>query len=266
MLKQIENITYAASSLLEPFDFIGHGFLCRTGGASKAPFYSLNFDMREGDDSESVERNKTIAGKLFGFDPARLLTVSQVHGNDILIIDKPVKNIDEFSLTSSDAIVTNQGNLAIGILTADCVPILLLDPVKKVIAAVHAGWKGTVKAVVKNAIDTMAKRFGSDKKTLLAAIGPSIGPCCYKVDEAVVKEFGIAEFIKREDTGLRLDLKKANVSQMLNAGLSESNISVENLCTSCRNDLFFSYRADNKKTGRQLNFIMIKEIKRLHRF
>ena len=220
--------------------------------------------MRDGDDIANIENNKAAVGRLFGFDVKRLLTINQVHGNDILLIDKPVKNISGLSKTSADAIITNQCGIAIAVLTADCVPIMLADPVKKVIGVVHAGWRGAVKAVAQKAIEAMIKQFGSDKKQILAAIGPSIGACCYKVDEAVVNEFGVkgselgvAEFIKKQDNVWRLDLKKANFVQMLDIGLLEKNISVEDLCTSCRNDLFFSYRADNKKTGRQLNFIQL---------
>ncbi|MBI3755646.1 MAG: peptidoglycan editing factor PgeF [Deltaproteobacteria bacterium] len=259
MLKQTAGIQYASSSILESVDFISHGFLSRIGGISKPPFSSLNFDMRDGDDITNIEHNKAAVGKLFGFDVKRLVTINQVHGNDALVIDKDVKDISGISKTSADAVITNQCGIAIGILTADCVPILLLDPIKKVIGAVHAGWKGTAKTVVQKAINTMVKQFGSDKKAILAAIGPSIGQCCYKVDEAVAREFVDKEFIKKEDDSWRLDLKKANLSQMVNSGILEKNISVEDFCTSCRNDLFFSYRADNKKTGRQLNFIMLKE-------
>ncbi|MBI5875975.1 MAG: peptidoglycan editing factor PgeF, partial [Deltaproteobacteria bacterium] len=267
------------SSILESVDFISHGFLSRIGGMSKPPFSSLNFDMRDGDDIANIEHNKAAVGKLFGFDVKRLVTINQVHGNDALVIDKDVKDISGISKTSADAVITNQCGVAIGILTADCVPIMLADPVKKVVGAVHAGWKGTVKTVVQKAIATMVKQFGSDKKTILAAIGPSIGQCCYKVDEVVAKEFGGKEFIiplyppfskgeskgdlakgGRGGSGWRLDLKKANLSQMVNSGILEKNISVEDFCTSCRNDLFFSYRADNKKTGRQLNFIMLREV------
>lgn len=258
MLKQTDGIQYASSSILESVDFISHGFLSRIGGISKPPFSSLNFDMRDGDDIANIEHNKAAVGKLFGFDVKRLLTINQVHGNDALVIDKPIKDTFSLSKISADAIITNQYNIAIGILTADCVPILLADPVKKVIGAVHAGWRGTVKAVAQKAIEIMVKQFGSDKKEILAAIGPSIGQCCYKVDEVVAREFGDKEFIKKEDDCWRLDLKKANLSQMVSSGILEKNIFVEDLCTSCRNDLFFSYRKDGKVTGRQLNFIMLK--------
>lgn len=258
MLKQEAGIKYASSHILDALDLIRHGFLSRVGGISEPPFSSLNFDTRDGDDIKNVEHNKTIAGRLFGFDASRVLTINQSHGNDALIIDKPVKDISGLSKTSADAIITNQYGIAIGILTADCVPILLADPVKKLVSVVHAGWRGTAKRIVQKTIETMVKHFGSGKKEIVAAIGPSIGQCCYKVDEVVAKEFGDNGFINKEDDCWKLDLKKANLGQMVNSGILEKNISVEDFCTSCRNDLFFSYRADGKITGRQLNFVMLK--------
>jgi len=271
-------IAYASSPLLEGIDSISHGFLTRLGGVSPAPFASLNFDTRDGDSHTNTEQNRALVAKLLGFDTNRLLTMNQVHGSNVLTIDKPVNDISFTGLSkiSADAIITNQCGIAIGVLTADCVPILLLDPVKKVIGIVHAGWRGTVKGVVQKAIDAMVKQFDTDKQTILAAIGPSIGPCCYKVDEVVIKElgvlapdkgirgqgsgFGVAEFIKKQDNTWKLDLKKANFVQMLDIGLLEKNIAVEDFCTSCRNDIFFSYRKDGKVTGRQLNFVMMKGI------
>lgn len=265
MLKQVGGITYASSLLLESLGFITHAFLSRIGGISSPPFNSLNFDIRNGDTPANKEHNKKIAGRRFSFDPAMFLTVNQVHGNDVLLIDKAAVNISELSSTSADAVITNQCNIAIGILTADCVPIFLIDPVQRIIGVVHAGWKGMAKGVIKKSIETMVKQFGSDKKAMLSAVGPSIGPCCYMVDNAVVKEFDLRnsksggdEFIRKEAGCWRLDLKKAALVQMLNIGLLERNISIENLCTSCRNDIFFSYRKDNKITGRQLNFVIMR--------
>ena len=261
-------IAYASSPLLEGIDSISHGFLTRLGGVSPAPFASLNFDTRDGDSHTNTEQNRALVAKLLGFDTNRLLTMNQVHGSNVLTIDKPVNDISFTGLSkiSADAIITNQCGIAIGVLTADCVPILLLDPVKKVIGIVHAGWKGAAKGIVQKTVETMVKQFGSDKKALLAAIGPSIGSCCYKVDEVVIKEFGVHspelggnKFIKKGKDSWALDLKKANFVQMLDIGLLEKNISVEDFCTSCRNDMFFSYRADGKVTGRQLNFIMMKK-------
>lgn len=275
MLKHGNGIIYASSPLLERVSLISHGFLSRIGGISKGPFSSLNFDIREGDNKTNVEHHKIVVGRLFGFEAERLLTINQIHGDEVLVIDKPVKNIPDMSKTSADAIVTNQCGIAIGVMTADCVPIILIDIVKKVIGMVHAGWKGTVKGVIPKTLEKMVKQFDSDKETILAAIGPSIGQCCYKVNDAVIKEFGFLgsefggnEFITplhpplpkggRGDSEWRIDLKRANLNQLLSAGIAEKNISMESICTSCRNDLFFSYRADGKLTGRQLNFIMMK--------
>src|SRR3989304_3632599 len=177
-----------------------HGFLTRIGGVSKGCFSSLNFDIRDGDDIGNVEQNKAIAGRVFCFKPIGLLTANQVHGNHMLTIENPVKDLSALSKTDADAII---------------------------------------------------KKFGSDRKIIIAAIGPSIGPCCYKVGDVVVKEFGGRssefrgnEFIVKEGNAWRLDLKKANYAQLLKSGILKPNMSVQAICPSCRNDLFFSYRKD----------------------
>lgn len=262
MLKQHNDIFYNSSAVLEKIDFIKHGFLSRCGGISKSPFSSLNFDTRDGDDCKNISHHKLIIGRLFGFDISRLLLIKQVHGNDVLVIDRRIKDISKLYENSGDIIITNQYNIAIGVLTADCVPIMMVDPVKKVIGIIHAGWRGVVKYVVKNALDAMVNHFGSDSKNILAAIGPSIGQCCYEVADAVAASFAenmeyCNEFMIKKKNKWQIDLKKANFIQMKNAGILEKHISTENICTSCENNMFFSYRADGKITGRQLNFIML---------
>lgn len=261
MLKNKKGIKYIACPKLERHAEINHAFLTRTGGISKDAFSSLNFDLRDGDSKKNIEHNIKKTAKTFGFKPSRLITVNQVHGDDIFIIDKKTPLSKK---VSADAIITNLRGIAIDVLTADCVPIILFDPLNTAIAIVHAGWKGTLKKIVEKTILTMSKKFGTSAKTLAAAIGPCIGKCCYNVDDTVVKPFkntfpDYKEFIKLEKSDWKLDLKKANYVQLVCAGLLKKNIWTANHCTSCRKDLFFSYRRDNKKTGRQMSFVMIKE-------
>lgn len=260
MLKNSEGIKYIACPKLEAYTVINHAFLTRTGGTSKGVFSSLNFDLRDGDDENDVKYNKTKTAKVFGFKTSRLITVNQVHSNDIFIIDRKTPLSKK---ASADAIITNLRDIAIGVLTADCVPIILFDPLNMAIAIVHAGWKGTLKRILEKTILTMSKKFGTAAETLVAAIGPCIGKCCYYVDETVIRQFkntfhDYKEFIKLEKSDWKLDLKKANHAQLVCAGLLKKNIWTANHCTSCRKDLFFSYRRDNKKTGRQMSFVMIK--------
>ncbi|MBI5892191.1 MAG: peptidoglycan editing factor PgeF [Deltaproteobacteria bacterium] len=261
MLKNKEDIKYIACPKLEAYAATSHAFLTRTGGTSGGVFSSLNFDLRDGDNESNVKYNKTKAAKVFGFNPLNLITVNQVHGDNIFIIDKKTPLSKK---VSADAIITNLKGIAIAVLTADCVPIILLDPLNTAIAIVHAGWKGTLKKIAQKTILSMSEKFGTSVETLVAAIGPCIGECCYNVAESVVKLFkntfpDYKEFIKLEKSDWKLDLKRANYIQLVCAGLLKKNIWTANHCTSCRKDLFFSYRRDNKKTGRQMSFVMINK-------
>lgn len=268
MLKKKEDIKYIACPKLEAYAEINHAFLTRTGGISKGAFSSLNFDLRDGDSMERVVYNLVKTAKLFGFDESKLVTVNQIHSDDIFIMDRKDYNMlgkyPAFSSKkiSADAIITNLRGIAIAVLTADCAPIILFDPLNTAIAIVHAGWKGTLKKIAQKTILSMSEKFGTSVETLVAAIGPCIGECCYNVDKSVIKLFkntfpDYKEFIKLEKSDWKLDLKRANYIQLVYAGLLKKNIWTANHCTSCRKDLFFSYRRDNKKTGRQLSFVMI---------
>ncbi len=263
MLKNNEGIKYIACPKLEVCAEINHSFLTRTGGISSGFFSSLNFDLRDGDDVSNVRYNKTKTANAFDFNPSKLVTVNQVHGDDIFIIDKKTPLSEK---VAADAIITNLRGIAIGVLTADCLPIILFDHLNIATAIVHAGWKGTLKKIVQKTILKMCAKWKTSPKNLIAAIGPCIEKCCYNVDKNVASQFmaafpGQNEFIEYEPFKHRwsLDLKKANYNQLISAGLLKKNIWMDKHCTSCKKDLFFSYRRDNKKTGRQLSFVIIKD-------
>lgn len=263
LLKEKDKIKYLSSPMLASFDAVLiHGFLSRAGGVSGPPFSSLNFDLRDGDPPENVAENREIIRRASGANMERLILVNQVHGDSVLILDDFVGGAASYRLSDADAIITGLTNFPIGILTADCLPILLYDPVNAVTGAVHAGWKGTVRSIAVKTIEAMGARFGTRPRDIVCALGPYIGPCCYTVGENVYSEFtdafGTVDCFKRDSGELRLDIGASNIDQLHNAGLLRDNISVSPFCTSCRNDLFFSYRKDGKRTGRQLSFIMLK--------
>ena len=184
-----------------------------------------------------------------------------------------------------DASITNRPNLLLAIQTADCVPILLVDPKKRAIAAIHAGWRGTLARIVAKTLGKMQMHFGTNPRELLAAIGPSIGPCCYEVGTEVATQF-LSQFPDAPDyfdefrsgdepnpiqwlnmmppghqpppKGVLLDLRKANRSQLLAAGLRTQNIHTIDLCTACRPDLLFSYRKEGPASGRLMSVIAIR--------
>lgn len=240
------------------------GFTTRHEGVSRPPYNSLNLGTNTLDNPHSVQGNRSVLARAFGSRVENLVTVTQVHGTDLLVIDAPNPDFSHFLKLECDGIVTDQPGVMIGICVADCAPLLLLDPVKKVTAALHAGWKGTAGKIAQKGVEALVSLFGSSPADILAAVGPCIGRCCYEVDAPVRDAFtkqggGWDEFaVASGDGKWRLDLSLANVRQLLEAGIPEENIETSGLCVSCEKDTFFSYRRDQGETGRQMGFIMLK--------
>lgn len=200
-------------------------------------------------------------------DKDMFLTINQVHGDEIYIIDKPVETvaglIKTAAHTQGDAIITNQRHIGIGVVTADCVPVLIYDPVRSVIAAVHAGWKGTIKGILSKVICQMAYKFRCHVEDIVVGIGPAIGSCCYAVGEVVTEPLRSTNpewdrYLKPDGDGkAMLDLAALNIRQIEDVGVLTRNIFNLGLCTSCNRELFFSYRRDGAGTGRMLSGIML---------
>jgi YfiH family protein len=233
-------------------------FSVRTGGCSPPPFESLNFSVSQGDALENVRRNYTILAKCLGIEADRIVTCRQVHQDSVEIIDALPQVPPR-----ADAIITSNPGIYPAIKTADCLPILLLDPVRRVAGAVHAGWRGTVLRITRKVVRMMKSRYGTNPTDLIAGLGPAIGPCCYEVGEVVLKPFRqcfpqAEQFIIRSQSGdrskesLRLDLLGANRFELIQEGVPLANIHSTELCTSCNSALFFSYRRDGVKSGRHL--------------
>ena len=276
MLKTKGALTYDSSPLIS--GQAEAAFLGRKGGISEPPYDSLNLSNRVGDKEESVTENKKIVSAAFNINPKDMVCVKQVHGDFVYILDSEDKK--GYEEVEADAIITGLKNVAIGILTADCVPVLIYDPIKRAAGISHAGWKGAALGIASKTVKAMTDEFGSNPSDILAAIGPSIGVCCYDVNSDVENEFrkryiDASLYIKNspspqpspppkaegegeKKTGPRLDLKGMNLLDLMQAGLKKENISISSICTSCRNDLFFSYRKDALITGRQMSFVMLK--------
>ena len=258
-------ITCLTAPSLTGLDFLTHAFCTRIGGMSKGPFAGLNISPLEGDEPEDVRANWRLLSRAFGIAEDHFFLLRQVHGNGILVLDQPLPMaLAEADLREPppyDAVITDQPGLALCIKTADCVPVFLVDPVKRVIANVHAGWKGTALNIAGQAVAAMTERFGTRPERILAAVGPAIGPCCYEVDEPVVRAMGQGTGCLPSLTQDRwmLDLPLINRHQLREAGLADEHISSVKLCTSCREDLFFSHRRDKGRTGRQVHFLMLNE-------
>jgi polyphenol oxidase len=265
LTKKSGKIHYLDPSLFTARGVSVQGFTTRHEGVSRPPYNSLNLGLSTQDSCHSVEGNRSILTRAFGSRVEKLVTVTQVHSSDLLVLDQPNTDFSHFSKLECDGIVTNQPDIMLGVCVADCVPVLLLDPVQRVIAAIHAGWKGTAEGITRKGVEAMVSLFDSNPRQILAAIGPAIRPCCYEVDEPVMAAFrkGKTDFdgvaAASGDGRWRLDLVEANRGQLLRAGIEEDNLQTTPLCVACERDLFFSYRRDGGETGRQMGFIMLNK-------
>ena len=207
-----------------------------------------------------VELGTPVQGARGAKRPAWMLSVKQVHGTDALVVDRALTPADRFQ-GGWDALVTNQPGVMVAVRTADCVPVLVHDPKRRVVAAIHAGWRGAVAGIVPKTIALMESRFGSAPEHLRVSIGPSAGACCYEVDEPVLdklrQEFADWERVVRgrRSGKAHLDLKTLIREQARAAGTSPESITAVNLCTICHEDLFFSYRREGKVIGTMVSAI-----------
>ncbi|HXX35076.1 MAG TPA: peptidoglycan editing factor PgeF [Thermodesulfobacteriota bacterium] len=250
--KTENNLSYFQSQDIAKLGWIQHAFLTRQGGVSPPPYDSLNLSDKNGDHKECVSTNKNLIARTFGFDPSRLVLLDQMQQDEILLLKKPIATFP--SPLGYDALVTNFTNLYLAILTADCLPIFVVDQKRKVTAAIHAGRNGTALHITTKVLTKMKEEFGCSSSDLLITLGPSIGACCYEIDEkAFHPEW--EPFSTSKGTGKwMLDLAQINIAQMNRGGIEDAQISRINLCTHCCGDLFFSYRREGR-TGRQLSFI-----------
>lgn len=239
------------------------GFSTRNGGVSRPPYNSLNLGTNTEDNPASVEGNRSTFARSFGLQPHQLLTVKQVHGKDLLVIDTPNPDLTHFLSLEVDAIITNQPGIMIGVLVADCFPVLLWDEQNAVIAAVHVGWRGAADGILQKTLQGMRHHFGSEVGELKVAIGPGIGAHKYEVDRPVRDAFrqgsGFWNEISNEVSlgHWQLDIALSCRLQLEQAGVSAGSIEQAEQCTCCHPELLFSYRRDQGKTGRQIGFISL---------
>lgn len=270
--------------------WLRHGFSTRAGGVSTVyGDRSLNLGWTKEDDPARVAENRTLLQKKIEKTEAepsmKLVTIRQIHSNSVRTVSGEdtrqgrLQTREGKAVLEGDGLITDASGVLLGAGTADCVPVLVVDPVKRAVGAFHAGWRGTAGRIVEHGIEAMRKEYGSDPHDLLAAVGPSIGACCYTVGEEVRERFA-AEFsyadelfrtMRGQDTesSLRVDLWEANRRQLLNAGITRDKIAVVGECTGCARDAegqrkYFSHRAEAGNAGRMLNVIGITERNSLH--
>ena len=236
----------------------------RKGGVSKPPFDTLNISFKEEDFTVVLENHKRLAHAV-NVPVDNFVFCRQVHSGNVAVVTGQQRGAGvyarETALIDTDAMITNEANLCLSVLAADCVPILLYDPAKNAIGAVHSGRKGTVAKILTNTIERMKKEFGTDPEDLKVGIGPSIGPESYEVDTPVIEAFAASfpgnNFIQMKDkTHGTLNLWEANKFLLLTAGVQDHNIEIAGIDTYTNTDKFFSARKDGL-TGRFVAGIML---------
>ncbi|SFV64777.1 COG1496: Uncharacterized conserved protein [hydrothermal vent metagenome] len=226
--------------------------------------YAFSLALHTGEKKELIINNrKTLEQTLKSNTPLHFIVANQTHSNNVTIINQPfIRGWECHSnaIENCDALITNLPHVILTILTADCVPILLYDPTQKVVAAIHAGWRGSKAEIVKKTVEKMTKTFHSKPENIQAGIAPSIGKCCYEVGKEVAKHFfHMPNAYRQQEEKYMLDLPYINKQQLLEAGLKEEYIELSNICTACEVEHFFSYRKEQGCSGRFMSMIGLKD-------
>lgn len=239
-------------------DFVTHGFTTRIGGVSRGECESLNLGFNRNDPKENVEENYRRIADALGIECENMVLSRQVHDNKIREVtteDRGKGIFLENDLAGFDALMTDVPEVALVTFYADCVPVFFLDPVKKVIALAHSGWRGTVKEIGAETVRRMEERYGSRPEELEVAIGPSIGSCCFEVGEEVYDEFiknleWSEKYCKKtKENKWHIHLQDIIKQSLLHAGVGREKIVSSGICTKCNKAVFFSHRGDQGKTG-----------------
>lgn len=245
ILQQQNNLTFLSSPLLSAYPEISHGFSTRLGGISAGPYASLNLSLSTGDSSESVTENRRRWFAALGVAENSVTIPRQVLESDIHV-GPP------FPDTPADGIITASPGQALLTQSADCVLILLYDPVKKVAGNLHASWKGALGEIVHKGVTLMRDRFKTAPSDIRAAIGPAIGPCCYEVRDDVIQPFRqrhryAEQYMYQRQGKTYLDLWGLNKRQLIESGVTIDHIDLASLCTRCHPEWFYSYRRDGPR-------------------
>lgn len=243
---------------------ITHAVFSRCGGRSKRPFDTLNLSASVNDDLTTVYGNRRRAFGLFGRDTDSVVHAHLVHQNEVTRVTQ--QQAGQW-LPATDGLITNDPTCALTMNYADCTPIFLYDPIRRAIGLGHAGWKGSVCDLPGGMVRAMQAEFGSEPATLLAGIGPTIGVCCYEVDEPLIGQVRQA-FPQQADALLHwehsqgerphYDLQQANQLNLRRAGVTQ--IELAGLCTACHTSFFFSHRAEKGRTGRFGTLLMLDQL------
>lgn len=256
--KKIGEVEVVVFDNLSETMMVKHCFTTRFGGVSQGYYGSMNMGLSRGEDREIVLKNYEILGNAIGFSKENYVTTQQTHTTNvrrIVAADKGKGVLIERGYTDVDGLITNEPNIPLVIFGADCVPVFLLDTKNKAIGMAHCGWKGTGERMAERILQEMIDAFDTDPKDVVAAIGPSIGKCCFQVDDPVVelfrKNLEFANEIIFDDPSqagkYRIDLWETNRRLLANMGVR--NIEVAHTCTMCDTERFYSHRKMREERG-----------------
>ncbi len=261
------NLEYIKFPKIEKTGIVNHLFSTRMGGVSEGCCSSMNLSFNRGEPRENVLKNYEIICAAENIKPVNLVLSAQTHTNNVICVTKADCGTGIFSNSFSDVdgLITNQRQVALVTQYADCTPLLFCDPVKRVVATSHAGWRGTVKQIGRITVEKMCKEYGCNAENIIVGIGPCIKECCYEVDDPVFSEFkklGFLNldtcFIKKENGKYMLNLVNANKQILLDAGILPQNIDESDICTCCNSQYLHSHRATNGKRGNLAAIIELK--------
>ena len=262
-------VPYLSFPMFRDTGLVTDGFSTRLGGVSEGCCSSLNLSCDRGDDRAAEEENFRRMGEALGVRCEDMVLSQQTHTTNIRIVtdeDRGKGITRERDYTDIDGLITNVPGICLVTTYADCVPLYFLDPVKKVIALSHSGWRGTVGKIGKKTVELMHDNFGSDPADILAAVGPSVCQDCYEVSADVIDRFKEVFdrsvwkelFYEKPDGKYQLDLWKANEKIFLEAGIRKDHIAVTNMCTHCNSGILYSHRAMGDKRGNLCAFLALK--------
>lgn len=262
-------IPYLSFPVLETIPWIRHGFSTRLGGVSTGIHRSMNLGFQNGDEKENVYENYARICDVIGVKPESIVHAKQTHLDQYRIVDYDDigKGYNrERDYDDIDALVTNHSGITLTILTADCVPVYLVDPENKAIGLVHSGWSGTVKRIAAKTVQGMMSAYGTKPAQVIAVTGPCICADCFEVGDEVadafLNEFGSNRFsliTHKVDERYHINLAESIAQSLLDIGLNSSNIHQSGLCTACNPDLLFSHRVTQGKRGTMAAFLSINE-------
>ncbi len=236
--------------IFKQFPEITFGFSTKVGLQRKKPYY-FNMSYSVGDDPKNITENRKIFFNKLGLDKESVAYQKQVHGYKISIVDSGG------ACGTSDAMITDKNNIGLAISTADCCAVFIYDPVKKVLAGVHSGWRGTSKEILLKVLQTLSNEFDSAPGDLICYLSPSISAANYEVGAEVAEQFDL-NYLKQKNGKYLLDIPKINEDLLLNYGVIPQNIQVSNLCSYEYSSILHSYRRDGKKSGRALGVIAMR--------